>query len=74
MKVRAIKRGYFGGQYRRPGDTFDCPSDQAFSKRWMEKVKKGKKSGAEIPDEGTFAPLEIPSLEFPDMVNKSSPE
>ena len=54
MKVKAIKRGYFGGEYRLPGDVFDCPSEQAFSKR--------------------FDSLEIPSLEFPEVVNRNSPE
>lgn len=59
MKVRAVKRGFFGGQYRRPGDEFDCPSE-SFSEAWMEKLKKGKVKPLPKPDE--YVPLEIPSL------------
>lgn len=59
MKVRAIKRGFFGGQYRRPGDEFDCPSE-AFSSKWMEKLKKGKNKP--LPEPDAYIPLEIPSL------------
>ena len=61
MEVRAIKRGFFGGVYRRPGDKFDCPSD-AFSSNWMEKLTKGvKPKPLEKPENG-YEPLEIPSL------------
>lgn len=74
MKVKAIKRGYFGGEYRLPGDVFDCPSEQAFSKRWMQKVKKGKQAELPMKDESRFDSLEIPSLEYPEIVNRNSPE
>lgn len=57
MEVRAIKRGFFGGQYRRPGDCFDCPSE-TFSSNWMEKVEEGMKPFKE----DKYKPLEIPSL------------
>lgn len=60
MRVRAIKRGFFGGEYRRPGDEFDCPSN-AFSKVWMEKLVKGKPKPLKKPIDG-YVPLEIPSL------------
>jgi hypothetical protein len=60
MRVRAIKRGFFGGEYRRPGDKFDCPSD-AFSSNWMEKLTKGKPKPLPEPENG-YVPLEIPSL------------
>ncbi len=58
MKVRAIKRGFFDGEYRRPGDKFDCPSE-AFSSVWMEKLTKGKTKPLEKSE---YVPLEIPSL------------
>jgi len=59
MKVRAVKRGFFGGIYRLPGAEFDCPSDQV-SKVWMRPVKKGEvKQKAESTG---YIPLEIPSL------------
>lgn len=73
MKVKAIKRGYFGGEYRLPGDVFDCPSNKEFSNRWMQKVTKGKQVELPIKDEKRFDSLEIPSLEFPEVVNKASP-
>lgn len=60
MIVRAIKRGFFGGEYRRPGDEFDCPS-AAFSEVWMEKVTKGDMPPLDKPEAG-YVPLEIPSL------------
>lgn len=60
MKVRAIKRGFFGGVYRQPGAKFDCPSE-AFSEVWMEKLKKGRPTPIKKPEDG-YIPLEIPSL------------
>lgn len=62
MRVRAIKRGFFGGVYRIPGTKaaeFDCPSDQV-SSVWMEEVKKGDEPVEKEPE--TYVPLEIPSL------------
>ena len=59
MEVRAIKRGFFGGQYRRPGDKFNCPSED-FSSNWMEKLLKGIKP--KPLDKPEYVPLEIPSL------------
>jgi hypothetical protein len=58
MKVRAIKRGFYGGIYRRRGDVFDCSSPD-FSSKWMEKV--GKKKPTPLPSID-YEPLEIPSL------------
>ena len=59
MEVRAVKRGFFGGQYRRPGDKFNC-SSEAFSNNWMEELKKGvEPKPLEKPE---YEPLEIPSL------------
>ena len=63
MKVRAKKRGFFGGQYYTPGDglEFEC-DEKAFSKNWMEKVDGRKKSSVVKPDAKQYVPLEIPSL------------
>jgi hypothetical protein len=58
MKVRAIKRGFFGGQYRRVGDEFDCPPEEV-SPIWMRKIQEGDKP-IEKPE--GYVPLEIPSL------------
>jgi hypothetical protein len=62
MKVRAIKRGFFGGIYRvpnvKPHCEFDCPSDQV-SSIWMREVQEGDKP-IEKPE--GYVPLEIPSL------------
>ena len=60
MKVRAIKRGFFDGEYRLPGDQFDCPSE-AFSTNWMEKLTKVKAKPLPKIKDG-YVPLEIPSL------------
>lgn len=77
MKVRAVKRGYFGGQYRLPGDVFDCPTDQAFSNKWMVKVKRGKQPAVEKPNPDEYRPLEIPTLGaldvHPDNQEKKEP-
>lgn len=59
MKVRAIKRGFLGGVYRRPNDVFDCPSN-LFSSTWMIEVKKGDEPLVIEPN--AYIPLEIPSL------------
>ena len=59
MEVRAVKRGFFAGVYRRVGDKFDCPSDQV-SKIWMKPVVKGEIEQKE--DDKGYVPLEIPSL------------
>lgn len=57
MEVRAIKRGFFGGQYRRVNDRFNC-SSESFSSNWMEEVRGDMKP---LVDEA-YKPLEIPSL------------
>ena len=57
MKVRAIKRGFLGGIYRRPGDRFDCPPD-SFSLSWMEEYSEGMEPLATED----YKPLEIPNL------------
>ena len=59
MKVRAIKRGFFGGVYRIVGAEFDCPPE-TFSVNWMQKLKEGFNPPI-IKEEG-IPPLEIPSL------------
>lgn len=59
MLVRAIKRGFLGGRYRRVGDKFDCPSD-LFSSNWMEEVTKDMKPLETKPD---YTPLECPSID-----------
>tara|TARA_R110000824_G_scaffold76487_6_gene193733 strand:+ start:714 stop:941 length:228 start_codon:yes stop_codon:yes gene_type:complete len=66
LKVRAIKRGFFGGQYRLIGDEFECP-EGALSKTWME-VKSSKNKPIKKPKDG-YVPLEIP-----DLMNKSDKE
>lgn len=58
MDVRAVKRGFFGGLYRRPGDCFECPSE-AFSSNWMEEVTEDIKP----LKEESYKPLESPSLQ-----------
>ena len=57
MKVQAIKRGYFGGQIREPGETFEISSKKALGS-WMQAVeeKKSSKTSAsttEDPPAGT---------------------
>lgn len=74
MKVRAIKRGFFDGRYRLPGDEFDCPSESQFSKRWMEKLKKGRKAKIEPPKAGEYVPLETPTLIKEEFGLTDSPE
>ena len=59
MRVRAIKRGFVGGQYRRPGDAFDIEPSE-FSENWMKKVSTGTESKAVKPPK--YVPLEIPDL------------
>ena len=62
MKVRAIKRGFFGGVYRRPKDEFECSSSE-FSKSWMEPAKvNATKSKVQLPRDDGYTSLEIPSL------------
>jgi len=77
MKVKAIKRGFFGGVYRIP-DTesaeFDCPSDRQFSKRWMEKVKRGKKAQVDPPKVNAYVPLETPTLIREEFEQAQAPE
>ena len=62
MKVRAIKRGFFGGIYRTPGDEFDCPAE-AVSINWMQEIKPGFNK--------PITKLEgIPALEIPSLMDK----
>jgi hypothetical protein len=62
FKVRAIKRGFFGGVYRTPKDSlpFSVTKSQ-FSDAWMEKVSSKNKKVIE-PREDGYVPLEIPTL------------
>lgn len=60
VEVRAIKRGFFGGQYRQVNDRFDCPEDK-LSRVWMEVLGKDKPKPIKKPKDG-YEPLEIPSL------------
>ncbi len=71
MEVRAFKRGFLGGLYRRPGDVFECPDD-AFSANWMEKTKS-KMKPLEAPKDG-YVPLEIPDLMKKDKRIKGKPQ
>ena len=59
MMVRALKRGFYGGEYRKPGDKFECPKEEMGT--WMEKVTKANSKQVEEPTSG-YVPLEIPSL------------
>lgn len=43
MLVRATQDGYYGDKYRNAGDEFEISDDSAFSKRWMEQLKKPSK-------------------------------
>lgn len=73
MKVRAKKRGFFGGLYRvpgKPGDTFEC-SDKEFSSFWMEKVKRGRQPVKVEAPKDAYIPLEIPSLMKDDDLSES---
>ena len=38
IKVRATMIGYYDHAIRRPGDVFVIANEQAFSKRWMQRV------------------------------------
>lgn len=40
MLVKATQDGYYGDKYRYAGDEFEIDDDKAFSKRWMEQIKK----------------------------------
>ena len=62
MKVVAVKRGFFGGIYRTPGDEFDCPPE-SFSQNWMKKLKEGF-------NEPIIKEAGIPRLEIPSLMNK----
>ena len=59
MKVKAVKRGFYAGVYRRVGDEFDCLSEEV-SKVWMKPVMKGDVE-QKVELDG-YTPLEIPSL------------
>jgi len=63
MKVRAKKRGFFGGIYYPAGDSrvFEVTEDQ-YSSNWMEKVDGRKKKKPEDKPKDGYVPLEIPSL------------
>lgn len=53
MQVKATEKGFFGGQLREPGDTFDIETEEQFSKVWMEKAgpKRGRPPKAAPADE-----------------------
>jgi len=62
FKVVAIKRGFFGGIYRTPGDGLVFEVTEAeYSARWMEKTNSKKKRVTEKREDG-YIPLEAPSL------------
>jgi len=67
MLVRAVKRGFFGGLYRRPGDRFEC-SSEAFSSNWMEEVTEDMQP---IKKEA-YQPLEAPSLQETGNIRKAA--
>lgn len=66
MIVTAIRRGFFGGEMKKVGDKFDCPTEAEFSKNWMKKgeakVKKIDNSNVKSTLDVKHEPLEIPSL------------
>lgn len=39
IKVKAIQKGYYGHQIRKPGAEFFITDPKHFSKKWMEKVE-----------------------------------
>lgn len=66
MIVTAIKRGFYDGIMRKPGDKFDCKTDQEFSANWMKKgdavVKKIDNSKVKSTLEVVHERLEIPDF------------
>lgn len=65
MKVTAIKRGFFDGEYRREGDKFEC-SEAEFSSVWMvegeAEIKPIDNSKVKKGEDVVHKSLEIPSL------------
>jgi len=76
MKVRAIKRGFFGGQYRSPDNPknveFELDSEDQFSDNWMEKVSVAKKAAKPIDnsDIKETKDFKVEPLEIPGLTNK----
>ena len=44
IRVKAIRKGLYGGRVRNPGEVFEISNSQAFSGRWMEKVSNAKRA------------------------------
>lgn len=40
MKVKAIRAGFYGDYYRKPGDVFHLKDDADFSRKWMKNLDK----------------------------------
>ncbi len=67
MIVTAIKRGFIYGEMRKPGDKFDCKTEQEFSAKWM---KKGDAVIEKIDNSKVKSTLEVvhERLEIPDFM------
>jgi hypothetical protein len=71
MKVTAIKRGFIHGEYKRPGDKFECTTTE-FSKVWMTEgeVKEEVADKVVIKKGADVSKLEMPKLEIPSLIKK----
>jgi len=70
MEVTAIKRGFFGGKYRKEGDKFECPTEQEFSKNWMSKEDDFEPEVLDNSEVTKGEDIKRESLELPDLANK----
>lgn len=48
MKVTAIKKGYYGKTFIRPGQSFELKAEGDFSAKWMEKSAAEKKPATKV--------------------------
>ena len=73
MIVTAIKRGFYDGIMRKPGDKFDCKTEQEFSDNWMS---KGDPVIKKIDNSKVKSTLEVvhERLEIPDFTKKDKEE
>lgn len=70
MLVTAIKVGFFGGQYRKEGDKFECPTEKEFSKNWMSKDDDFEPEALDNSEVTKGEEIKRESLEVPDLTNK----
>ena len=70
MLVTAIKRGFFGGQSRKEGDKFECPTEKEFSENWMSKEDDFEPEVLDNSEATKGEEIKRESLEVPDLTNK----